>query len=529
MSTDANPPDATPENGEAAGNWLKGLLPLGLFVAVSFVQLFWGAMERDLWSSHEARAGLNARHLIASGLWFLPSRSTDLPDLQKPPGYYWMVAVLSCSADKVTPESIRGPSLLAGLVCPLFLIGIGGLLGSAQGGFWSAIILLTSVHFAWAARIGRIDLPLCGVVCGSVYFLLRLHRYPTLPNLILGALVLAVGLLLKGPIALVHWILVLFAIAIGHWLHGIRFSWMFVFQSALMLGLSLAIAAPWFVAAHGATQGEFTRSFFWEHNLDRGMGTGRLRTHTLFYYVPLFFADFFPWSLVLLCIGFFLVRLKRISVIQEPMATLGVGWFLLEFCFFSLCGYKRPDYLLPAYPGAALFVGFWLTRCSYRGVVFPFEVRWPRVGIVGAGLGILCMAGWVHFHLPQMEENRLSLVWAQKWKKLVPSEAPLVFFAEEAHALAFHWGRGHLVCSGTDEFRDLAGRSKEIWVVTNPQVRELWPQGPAPVQWEIVDQNWKDKEGHHKPLLLMKATLPPSWDRLLSGSQPVPNHEPRGR
>lgn len=507
MSTDAKSPESNP----AIANLLRLGWPqiclVGLFALVAYLQLFWGAFDRDLWSSHEARAGLNARHFLNSGLWFLPGRSTDLPDLQKPPAYYWMVGALAGDANQVDFQAIRGPSLWSGLFCALVLIAIGKLQNTSAMGVWAGIVLLTAVHFAWGSRIGRIDLPLCAVVCASVYFQLKLLRSGSLSSLLLGGLVLAVGILLKGPIAVVHWFLVFSAVCLwGFWeLKRVRVE--FLLQGGLLLVFALAVSLPWFVCAHGSTFGEFTRVFFWEHNLERGMGTGRLRTHPFYFYIPQFFIDFFPWSLILV-VFFLMVWLGWWNPNKmAPIAVLGGLWFLLEFCFFSICGYKRSDYLLPAYPGAALFSASVL-RLGTREQVFQGSAQSLRgIGWTGVGIGVVAMFFWVHFQLPSREESRQMRQWARKWKPLVPEGEELVFFAEEGHSLAYHWGKPHKVIGKPDELSEVARSGQRFWVVTNPTVKELWPQGPFPVEWEVVGQNWVGDATHHKPLLLLEARL----------------------
>ena len=50
--------------------------------------------HRDLYSSHEARAAQNAQRMLDTGAWSLPVLFDGQADLQKPPGFYWLVAVI---------------------------------------------------------------------------------------------------------------------------------------------------------------------------------------------------------------------------------------------------------------------------------------------------------------------------------------------------------------------------------------------------------------------------------------------------
>jgi len=68
-------------------------LPVSLsacLLVLFFVQLG----QRDLYSSHEARAAQNAQRMLDTGEWGLPVLFDGRADLQKPPLYYWTVAAV---------------------------------------------------------------------------------------------------------------------------------------------------------------------------------------------------------------------------------------------------------------------------------------------------------------------------------------------------------------------------------------------------------------------------------------------------
>src|SRR5206468_2494765 len=103
-----------PHSGDLTGNRvssLRGLNPclgtkvlstitiriaLYLTVCVLCWFLFFHRLaDRDLWSSHEARAGMDAQTLLDDGYWGLPRLFSGEPELQKPPLYYWLVASIA--------------------------------------------------------------------------------------------------------------------------------------------------------------------------------------------------------------------------------------------------------------------------------------------------------------------------------------------------------------------------------------------------------------------------------------------------
>src|SRR5258708_2323712 len=62
-------------------------------LAVSYLLFFHRLADRDLWSSHEARAGMDAQTMLDDGAWGLPRLFSGETDLQKPPLYYWLIAL----------------------------------------------------------------------------------------------------------------------------------------------------------------------------------------------------------------------------------------------------------------------------------------------------------------------------------------------------------------------------------------------------------------------------------------------------
>src|SRR4051812_15670735 len=62
-----------------------------LVVMLLLVLFFWRLGARDLWSSHEGRAAMNARSVLSGASW-LPHLDDGRAEVQKPPLYYWLVA-----------------------------------------------------------------------------------------------------------------------------------------------------------------------------------------------------------------------------------------------------------------------------------------------------------------------------------------------------------------------------------------------------------------------------------------------------
>jgi 4-amino-4-deoxy-L-arabinose transferase-like glycosyltransferase len=145
-------------------------LTLAVLLAAGWLFLA-GLGGRELYSSHEARAAMNATSLLEGEA--LPRLFDGTLDLQKPPLYYALVAWIGWAIGGVDGWAVRLPAALAGLGIVALLLAAGWRLGRPRAGLFAALVLLATVHFPWLARIGRIDMPLalCVTVAGLSFLL----------------------------------------------------------------------------------------------------------------------------------------------------------------------------------------------------------------------------------------------------------------------------------------------------------------------------------------------------------------------
>lgn len=460
--------------------------------------------DRDLWSSHEARSGMNARTILEGGLWWLPGRTNELPDVQKPPMYYWMVAYLSGEPGKVDPWTIRLPSTLGALVCILNVYCWGRLLGKPLAGVLGALILASAIHFVWSSRIGRIDMVLAGAVSSYFLFSLRYVLFLKTRDLVLASLMVAISILLKGPVglALCGFSALAILLPLGR---NITSIWGLGLTG--LLGLLWVI--PWFWAAHLGTDGEFSRLFFLEHNLDRGLGSGRLRSHPIWFYPVQFLWDFQPWTtLIPLTLIFVIGNIKiKLSFHYDKYNYLFVLSFLFSLLFLSINSFKRSDYLLPAYPAAAFLMGIFFNRLINESR--NLKLRKIALGSMGVGIAttLLVFAWLLYVDIPAREPARLAKDWARQTDQFIGEDEEIIFFAEEAHSVAFHLNRPHQLLGTPEAICKFLEPDKPVWIYTNPQVLGLWPSGPPGILWTTVSSNIQTGDGqlNHKPLVLLKA------------------------
>jgi 4-amino-4-deoxy-L-arabinose transferase-like glycosyltransferase len=358
------------------------------------------------------------------------------------------------------------------------------------------------VHFVWLARIGRIDMPLTLTVTVAVgaFYLARRRANPRWRVGLTGYAAVALAVLLKGPIGLV----LPAAVVAAHLLveRDLR--------GAARLGLwwgvplVLLLTAPWFFYADAATEGEFARVFFWYHNLGRGLGGSGLRSNPWWFYLPQLFGDFLPWS-VLLPPALFL-SWRRGWLRTDPDARFGLTWFAAILLVLSLARFKRADYLLPAYPGAALFLGCTLHRWARRSLRRGAAWLVPVVAVLTV-VGWAVRIGWL---LPRQEPFRDYRPFAAEVRRLAPRPWPVVFFRTEAHALAFHLGRPLAILVQWERLHDLVSRPGTHYVVMPPESARDCPRFLPGVRLEKVLCNTDLSGGtHERPLVLLRATPAP--------------------
>jgi 4-amino-4-deoxy-L-arabinose transferase-like glycosyltransferase len=472
MSTIATSTRATP--------WRTGIHARALLLWVGLI-LFCGLLffpglgERDLTSSHEARAAQNAQMILDEGHWLVPRLFDRHLELQKPPLYYWLVALIAwLNGGLVDAWAARLPAALSALACVLFLYLVAVQSKRPLAGLLAALILASCLHFTWLARVGRIDMPLTMAITFALgsFYLGNLDGAARFRWNAFGYTSLGIGLLLKGPIALVlpavvagaAWLLYIFRGVgfrpcrpdakndrIGILSHVVR-------TTSLWWGvpLTLAIAAPWYVSANLRTDNQVWDVFFWYHNVERGLGGSEtLKAHAWWFYLPQAGFDMLPWSLAVPVALYWFVRNREVR--KDDGACLGLIWFAAIALFLSCMSFKRADYLLPAYPGMAIFLGacaerWWRQRweagaqaraeaeslacasCSERSSKFALASFLAILFVYAVGWHVYPI-----WFIPAEEKAWPYRAMAQKIRQ--HTQGPVIFFRAESHPLMYHLGR----------------------------------------------------------------------------------------
>jgi 4-amino-4-deoxy-L-arabinose transferase-like glycosyltransferase len=414
------------------------VLAIGLLVSA----FLWTLDNTDLVHSHEARAAQNAQRILDTGEWGLPRLFDDRLELQKPPAYYWCVAGIShwLNSGRVTAWTTRLPAALMGIACVAGVYAFLCKSGRKDAAPVAAIVLATAVHFTALSRIARVDIPLTAIVtlsilsfylgcmsysCGKPYHTLLWHA--------LAGWSAGIAMLLKGPVGIA-----LIGCSAGSWwlAEHRRLSWLSFFT---LVAPAVLVGLPWFVWANWATHGELFRIFILHHTIARFSGTSsQLATHPWWFYFPRFTLDFLPWS-PLFFFGIYCAFTKGMWK-ADHVLRLSLICFLSITCLLSVSHFKRADYLLPAYPFAAIFIGCFFQNWWKNQ---PFTTQKYSLRLFH-GLWITTIAGWIVMITmvePRLRTDDGRYRFATSVRQIVPAPQPIIQFRMEDHLLSFHLGR----------------------------------------------------------------------------------------
>jgi 4-amino-4-deoxy-L-arabinose transferase-like glycosyltransferase len=368
-----------------------------LLLLLAAALLFYSRPGCPLQEPQEPRYAEIARQMLAAGNLVVPLYH-GTAYLDKPPLLYWLV-MASYAAFGVHDWAARLVPCTAGVLCVLVAYGWARRTAGPRAGLLGALFLCLSARFIQLERLLTMDGLLCLWVVAAwaaahaAWQSGRLHWNWWLAS----ALASGLGLLTKGPIALVLVVVPVLVYQIFYW----RCARASFTPWLLYLVVALAVAAPWFLAVQARCP-EFAGYFFVHHHIDRFRQPFD-HGEPFWFYLPELLLGLFPWTLLLPGMALCLFRRRHLyatAAAQENLESSSreriaaatqrdsaVVFFLLAggwtVAFFSLAGCKRPAYILPAMPPLALALGCFLDavmpRAGLRSAVmslFQHQSAW---------------------------------------------------------------------------------------------------------------------------------------------------------
>jgi hypothetical protein len=226
--------------------------------------------------------------------------------------------------------------------------------------------------------------------------------------------------------------------------------------------------------------------------------------------LPYFANDFLPWTPMLIAAA--VIAWRRGWLRSDDDVRFGLIWLTVIVGVLSCASFKRADYLLPAYPGAALFLACAMTRVTEAWRDRPERLRLVRLGVTALVAAVVI--GWlvrIEVGLPAEEPFRDYRRFAAAVREVAPQPVPVVFFRTEAHALAFHVGRPLMVLVEWETLQSRISAGEVAYVVMPLTSADDLPSRLTRVRLNEVLKNTDLSGGRHeRPLVLLRAEPEPS-------------------
>ena len=324
-----------------------------LFLALAVAALYLVFLGRHgLHESDEGRYAEIAREMKDSGDLLIPTLN-GIPHFQKPPVIYWSTAT-SLLVLGENEFAARMVSLLAALGVLVLTFWIGRWWLDDTTGLAAAWLLAGSWQFFMLARSLTPDMMMTFWSTAAIAgFAWASRSGPTTRASFLPYFVcMGIAFATKGPMG----ILVPLFTGIG-WQWGSRRSNRPRVRVPWIAGsiLTLVLALGWFFAA-SLRHPELGRYFLEFELLDRFLSKAHGRSQPIWYFIPVLLVGWLPWPpLIPLAISG--RREKRLSGDSDPATSQAlVGWLVVPFILLSLSGSKLMTYVLPLFPGIALWL-----------------------------------------------------------------------------------------------------------------------------------------------------------------------------
>jgi 4-amino-4-deoxy-L-arabinose transferase-like glycosyltransferase len=338
---------------------------------------------RGIWSPDEGRHAVIARTMLESGNWLIPHVGLQVL-LDKPPLSHWAMAAGMWLVG-LNEWGARLSHALWYALTALLVFVLGRELWGARTGRLAAVLYATMLLPFVAANVLTPDTPLTFWTTASMaaFWFARpgAERHTRSWKVVLGC-TLALGVLTKGPAALIPTSAMLVFLALSGGLGTFFLSWGLALGAVAFLAIGLA----WYVHVGVTLPGAL--EYLWDNHV-----VGRLLTDSyrrspglagaVKIYLPVLVEGTLPAALVLwLQLGRGWRRLLHAQFWQRlrrsPAELLVVAWIVVPCAILALASSKLPLYFLPITPAFALL-------CARLGLL---EIETRRAPVTWIGLPV---------------------------------------------------------------------------------------------------------------------------------------------
>lgn len=356
------------------------MIPPRAVIALAAVLFLAWLGSHDLWAPDEPYFAEGAREMLVDGEIAVP-HVNGVVTTDKPPLFFWLIALASLPLGEVTSWTARLPSALAALGTLALTMSLARRFHGPRTAALTGTVLATTYLFWDKARWSQTDSVLCLLIwCALTSF--ALFRAGVMDGARAGLLfwaATALAVLDKGPVGLLLPLGISLTVLgvdrnLGLWR---RFA---PFRGPLLFAL---IVGAWIAVATYGGGGEYSVwSALREHFIERGIH-GYHHKQPFYYFFEVLPVVLMPWSA--LVPGALVLAWSRRSPFDRFLLTA----VLFVILFFTISTEKRELYALPAVPAFAMMIGSFGGRLAeWRepdGPPIQISRRWGTIpmGVLG--------------------------------------------------------------------------------------------------------------------------------------------------
>jgi len=312
--------------------------------AVALFLFFYGLGDMTLTDPDETFYAESAKEMTEANDWVTPMM-LGKPQFEKPVFYYWLI-MISYKVFGVNEFAARFPSACFGLIGVIGMFFLGRAIFSPLCGLMAGLITATSIEYLVLARACVTDMVLAVFILYAFLFFILARVNLKKRYYFLSSVMVALAVLTKGPVGLFIPVVVIGAYLFtgGRWR---SFKEIPVLTCAIAF---LIISLPWYIIVAKLHGSAFFDEFFGFHNFVRFIQPEHTSGISPFFYIPVIFGGFFPWS-AFLPLGVWAMYRSDNFISRFPGYKLFLGlWFLTVFIFFSVSQTKLVTYIFPLFP-----------------------------------------------------------------------------------------------------------------------------------------------------------------------------------
>lgn len=336
--------------------------PLFLILVV-FIAFFFNLSAVPLFDLDEGAFSEATREMLAAGN-FAATYLDGAPRYDKPILSYWLQAV-SVSLFGFNEWALRLPSAIAASLWLIALYRFTVSQFNRETAITACLLMATTLWIALIGRAAIADAWLNLFITLTMFEIYRFWQAPSAHYARRAFLWMALGMLTKGPIAVLIPLVVSFLFFVGKGRWRLWLSAIFTPSGWLIF---IAVLSPWLFMVYNEQGIDFFYGFIVEHNIERFSDTREGHGGHYYYFLAVLPLILLPYS------GGVLELIWRTRIwIQDDLNQFLVIWFVFVFVFMSVSQTQLPHYILYGCTGLFIMMSRYhrkVFRASWQ-VLFP--------------------------------------------------------------------------------------------------------------------------------------------------------------